>query len=117
MTDTPLADAAPDMDPDTVPDPDVAPEGPAPTPASNKPQMNRFRKKYSAVRLSPDQARRQGEVSRIAWTALGGRDAVVAFLNTQDDELGGRPLDLAVDSDEGMARVLEVIAARAAPQG
>jgi hypothetical protein len=30
---------------------------------------------------------------------------VIAFLNTHNEQLGGQPLHLALDSDEGLSRV------------
>jgi hypothetical protein len=63
-----------------------------------------FRKRPSGPHLSRDQAERQGKVSSQAFLALGQADAI-AFLNTHDDGLGGRPIDLAVNSAEGLAAV------------
>ena len=88
-----------------------------PTTTAKKPEFKRFRSKFNAVKLSPEQANRQGQLARSAWTALGNRDAVVAFLNTHDDELGGRPLDLAVASDEGLSAVEQAMTARASARG
>jgi hypothetical protein len=79
-----------------------------------KPQTKRFRRRFDAVRLSPDQATRQGEAATAAWLAFKDRDAMVAFLNTHDDDLGGRPIDLAVESVEGLATVKQALAARSA---
>lgn len=76
----------------------------------NKP----FRNRFDGPRLAPDQAARQGRASKLAFDALGQPAAVIAFLNTHDAELGGRPLDVAIESDEGLARVEQVLAARAA---
>jgi uncharacterized protein (DUF2384 family) len=56
-------------------------------------------------KLAPDAASRQGRVTRLALEALGGRDEAIAFLNTACDKLGGRPLDLAIASAEGLDRV------------
>ena len=84
---------------------------------AKKPEFKRFRSKFNAVKLSPEQADRQGRIARSAWTALGSRDAVVAFLNTHDDALGGRPLDLAVASAEGLTAVEQAMTARAAERG
>jgi hypothetical protein len=50
--------------------------------------------------LAADHAKRQGEITRLAFLLLG-RDAAIAFLNTEHTALGGRPLDLATASDEG----------------
>lgn len=59
----------------------------------------RFRK-ANIERLSPDNARRQGEITQLAFLLLG-RETAIAFLNTEHAELGGRPLDLATASDTG----------------
>lgn len=50
--------------------------------------------------LAEDHARRQGEITRLAFLLLG-RDTAIAFLNTAHAGLGGRPLDLATASDQG----------------
>jgi uncharacterized protein (DUF2384 family) len=57
-------------------------------------------RKSNAQRLPPEEARRQGEISQLAFLLLG-REAAIAFLNTEHAGLGGRPLDLAIASDEG----------------
>ena len=61
--------------------------------------MMRFRK-TNAQRLPPADARRQGEITQLAFLLLG-REAAIAFLNPAHAGLGGRPLDLAIASDEG----------------
>lgn len=61
--------------------------------------MMRFRRS-NAQRLAPDQAKRQGDITQLAFLLLG-RDAAIAFLNTEHAALGGRPLDIAMASDEG----------------
>ena len=61
--------------------------------------MMRFRK-TNAQRLPPEDARRQGEITQLAFLLLG-REAAIAFLNTAHSGLGGRPLDLAIASDAG----------------
>lgn len=53
-------------------------------------------------KLSPEQAARQGGISRQAIAMLGAERAI-AFLNGHDAQLGGRPLDLAIESAEGLA--------------
>jgi uncharacterized protein (DUF2384 family) len=68
-----------------------------PTPARRS--MMRFRK-ANATRLAPELAKRQGEITRLAFLLLG-RDAAIEFLNTAHAGLGGRPLDLATASDAG----------------
>ena len=90
------------------------PEQPA---APKKPEFKRFRAKFNALKLTPDQANRQGQVARNAWAALGDREAVMQFLNTHDEALGGRPLDLAVESAEGLSAVERAMTERAAQRG
>lgn len=68
-----------------------------------RPAMMRFRKNASP-RLSASEARRQGEVSRLAFLLLG-RERAIAFLNDDHAELGDRPLDLAIASEAGYAGV------------
>lgn len=63
----------------------------------------RFRKS-NAERLAPDIARRQGDITRLAFTLLG-REAAIEFLNSENAELGARPLDLAIASESGWAHV------------
>lgn len=63
-------------------------------------------------KLSREEARRQGEITQLAFLLLGGREAALAFLNHADDELEGRPLDVAIASDAGFVRVEKVIRQR-----
>jgi uncharacterized protein (DUF2384 family) len=65
--------------------------------------MMRFRK-ANVPRLPPDQAKRQGEITKLAFLLLG-RETAIAFLNTAHAGLGARPLDLATASDAGRDRV------------
>jgi uncharacterized protein (DUF2384 family) len=74
-------------------------EQPAAEASPVKKNMMRFRK-ANAQRLAPANAKRQGEITQLAFLLLG-RDAAIAFLNTAHDGLGGRPLDLAMASEEG----------------
>lgn len=86
------------------------------TPAAS-PRAPRFRRAQVGPKLTQDQSRRQSAVATLAWQMLDGRDEIAAFLNQHDAALGGRPLDLAVASDEGFARVETAMRARAAEQG
>jgi len=54
--------------------------------------------------LSLDRAVRQGEITRVAFRALG-RDQAIAFLNTHNPLLGGRPIALATESAAGQVHV------------
>ncbi len=75
------------------------------TPAepAQRPGAMKFRRKYTTVRLTPDQATRQGQVATGAFRHFGDRDRAMAFLNGHDATLGGRPLDLAIASADGLA--------------
>ncbi|HYD13019.1 MAG TPA: antitoxin Xre/MbcA/ParS toxin-binding domain-containing protein [Allosphingosinicella sp.] len=73
--------------------------------------MNTFRRKRSEPVLSRDESVRQGRAVRVAQDALGDVEAVRAFLNCHHNGLDGRPIDLAVESDDGLARVEAAIAA------
>lgn len=72
-------------------------------PAARKRGAMRFRKS-NTVRMEPDSARRQGDITRLAFQLLG-RDQAMAFLNSDNAELGARPLDLATASADGSASV------------
>jgi hypothetical protein len=75
---------------------------------------NGFRKKPIGPKLSPEEAERQGRAARAAWETFPEPGAAVAFLNSFDDTLGGRPIDLAIASAAGLLAVEQAIAARKA---
>jgi uncharacterized protein (DUF2384 family) len=80
--------------------------------------MSGFRKSRTGPVLSRDEGARQGRAVRAAHEALGDIEAVRAFLNCHHQGLDARPIDLAVASDDGLARVEAAIAAeRPAPSG
>jgi uncharacterized protein (DUF2384 family) len=64
--------------------------------------------------LSQDEGKRQGQAVRAAQAALGSVDAVRAFLNSHHPDLDGRPLDVAVASEAGLAAVEAAIASASA---
>ena len=75
--------------------------------------MMHFRKSTrNQVRLPRDSAERQGNITRLAFSLLGGRDAAIAFLNGDNAELGGRPIDLATASADGYAKVEQAMRKR-----
>ena len=63
--------------------------------------------------MAADVAARQGRAASLAFATFGERDAVMAFLNTHDETLGGRPIDLAIASPEGLAAVEAALLAKA----
>ena len=54
---------------------------------------------------TPEQLRRQDAVLRCAWRNLGESGPVIAFLNSHNEHLGGQPLYVALQSDEGLLSV------------
>lgn len=84
----------------------MAIESPKETPRRRAMGMH---KRANTPRLSSDQARRQGEITTIALKALGSVSAI-AFLNTAHQGLGGRPLDVAIESGDGFERVVRAVA-------
>jgi uncharacterized protein (DUF2384 family) len=77
--------------------------------------MNRFYKRPAAPRLAPDQLERQGRISRLAFEVLRQPAAAITFLNTHDTVLGGRPIDLAIASPEGLLDVERALSALPLP--
>ena len=71
-----------------------------------------FTRRAARVAMPADAAARQGRVAMLAWETLGDGEAVRAFLNTHDAELGARPIDLATESEAGLTTVAATIAAR-----
>jgi len=64
-----------------------------------------FRKARRTALPTPDQSRRQASVVQSAWRHFGEPGPVIAFLNTPHPGVEGQPLHLAIESDEGLARV------------
>ena len=84
-------------------------EAPTDAPPAKTRSNSFFRKQRTP--LPRDDARRQGDISQLAFLTMGGRDAAIAFLNTENAELGGRPLALATASAEGYEQVATAIRA------
>ena len=76
-----------------------------------------FRRNRGVAPLAPERARRQGAISALAFRLLGGRDPALAFLNTEDAALGGRPIAVATQSEAGYASIEREIRARSAFPG
>ena len=118
MTDRDEDDAQPAELKDTAEDRPIMDSGEEPEaqePADDqRPTRKPFRKRFTENRLSPESAARQGRITMLAWEKLGGTDAAREFLNSFDEALGVRPLDLAVASTEGLDAVEKAIAERAA---
>jgi hypothetical protein len=78
---------------------------PAPEEAAERPSYKRFRRPFNAVRLDPAAAVRQGKLASLSYEKFRDFAKAKEFMNTHDETLGGRPIDLAVSSDEGLAAV------------
>jgi len=74
-----------------------------------RPHTQRFRRTSRANALSPEQKGRQAAVTAAAWSFFGNGPTMIAFLNGNHPDLGGRPLDLAVNSDAGLDAVLTTL--------
>jgi hypothetical protein len=68
-----------------------------------------FRKRRNASVPTPDQVRRQSNLVQAAWRHFREAAPMVAFLNSRHDALEGQPLHLAIESDEGLARVQRLL--------
>lgn len=68
------------------------------TPASH------WRRRNKGSPIPTDHAVRQGNITRLAFVLLG-KEAAIAFLNTEQPDLGGRPLAIATSSAAGEATV------------
>ena len=68
-----------------------------------------FRKRRYSPAQTRDQSRRQAELVQMAWRDFRDAAPMIAFLNTHRKELEGRPLTLAIESDDGLARVEQLL--------
>lgn len=89
-----------------------------PAPPRVSARTNPFRRNRNIAPLGPESAQRQGAISALAFQLLGGRDAALDFLNTENMPLGGRPIAVATHSAAGYACVEREIRSRSAvPDG
>ena len=75
-----------------------------------------WRRRTRSTPLPQDQAARQGNITRLAFLLLG-KDAAIAFLNTDRPDLGGRPLAVATSDAAGAERVQTLLRDLAVSQG
>lgn len=68
------------------------------------PKRGSMRSRRFNASLEPDSVRRQGEITKRAFELLG-RERAIDFLNSDNAELGARPLDLATASAAGCTDV------------
>lgn len=87
---------------------------PAPSARSAASSAAHWKRRSRAVAIPRDEAVRQGAISQLAFQLLG-REAAIAFLNTEHTDLGGRPLELATASAKGREAVEAELARMASP--
>ena len=63
-----------------------------------------WRRRSRGNPIPPDQAIRQGNVTRLAFEMLG-REQAIAFLNGHNAAIGGRPIAIATESVAGALAV------------
>lgn len=81
-----------------------------------KPAARRFRQWTPAIRPEPALVARQARAATCAFRAFGDAEAARLFLNSANEALGGRPLDIAGGSEEGLSRVIAAMAQAADAQ-
>jgi len=89
----------------SAPEDTIAPAGGAPRRANNG-----FRRHSKASLPTKEQARRQSDVVQSTWRHFGAPGPAIAFLNSRHAALAAQPLHLAIESDEGLGRVQELLA-------
>ncbi len=79
--------------------------------------MNGFGSRRRSGPVLPREASvRQGQAVRAAMDAFSDGATASRFLNSHHDGLGARPLDLAVESDDGLKAVEAAIATESRPK-
>ena len=72
-------------------------------------QAMAFRKRRNVPRQTRDQSRRQSDLVQSAWRHFREAAPMIAFLNTHHEALEAHPLSLALESDEGLERVEQLL--------
>lgn len=76
-----------------------------------------FRKAARRAPVSQEVAARQARLLKATRAALVTADATRDFLNNEHAGLGGRPLDIALRSEDGLLAVEQVIRGEAVARG
>jgi hypothetical protein len=74
--------------------------------------MRPYARRAPPSSLTPAQEKRQTDVLRAACEHLVPSGAAIAFLNAYNKTLGGAPLQLALQSDDGLLRVEQHLASQ-----
>lgn len=85
----------------------ASPAGPAA--AKGFGRTRSFRKHDASPRLTREQEQRQHHVLQSAWQHFGTAGPVIAFLNARSEALQGQPLHLAVQSEDGLRQVRQLL--------
>ena len=72
-------------------------------------QAGRRKRRYTPPPQTAHESRRQAKLVQYAWRHFGDAAPMIAFLNARHEELEGRPLTLAIESDDGLARVEQLL--------
>lgn len=75
--------------------------------------MNGTFKRANRVRFADDAGRRQGAAVNAALAAFPDVAELRQFMNEHDEQLGGVPLEIATESDQGLDRVQAELQRRA----
>lgn len=68
-----------------------------------------FPKRPISAPLTPQQSVRQSHLIRLAWRHFGEAAPTISFLNNRHSMLEVQPLHLAIESDEGLKRVEQLL--------
>jgi len=74
-----------------------------------------FKAASSVPRLAPDITARHGKAASLAFAAFGEAGSALTFLNSHNEALGGRPLDIAGASEQGLVAVQTELSERRLP--
>ena len=67
------------------------------------------KRRYTPPPQTADESRLQAKLVQCAWRHFGDAAPMIVFLNGRHEELEGRPLTLAIESDDGLARVEQLL--------
>jgi len=81
----------------------------APLTNPRRPRSMAFRKRRNSPLPTREQSRRQSDLIQSAWRHFGEAAPMIAFLNTRHAALEGQPLQLAIESDDGLERVEQLL--------
>lgn len=78
----------------------------------DRPATRKFGGRGKMAKASPEIVARQAKITLLAFQKHDDRADALAFLNGHSEELGGRVLDVAGDSDEGLAAATALLTSR-----